>query len=123
MSDEGEQLPEIDESVVAEGTEEAAFSAEVDSSAQEAAGPPDLGLIMDVPLRLSVEVGSTRMPVRDVLALSKGSVVELDRSSGEPADIYVNDRLIARGEIAHEDDRVAIRVTELIAVTAAAGLA
>ena len=78
---------------------------------------------MDVPLRLSVEVGSTRMPVRDVLALSKGSIVELDRSSGEPADIYVNDRLIARGEIAHEDDRVAIRVTELIAVTAAAGLA
>ena len=63
------------------------------------------------------------MPVRDVLALSKGSVVELDRSSGEPADIYVNDRLIARGEIAHEGDRVAIRVTELIAVTAAAGLA
>ncbi len=123
MSDEGEQLPEIDESVVAEGTEEAESTAEVDSSAQEAAAPPDLGLIMDVPLRLSVEVGSTRMPVRDVLALSKGSIVELDRSSGEPADIYVNDRLIARGEIAHADDRVAIRVTELIAVTAAAGLA
>lgn len=123
MSDEGEQLPEIDESVVAEGTEEAESAAEVESSAQEAAEPPDLGLIMDVPLRLSVEVGSTRMPVRDVLALSKGSIVELDRSSGEPADIYVNDRLIARGEIAQKDDRVAIRVTELIAVTAAAGLA
>ena len=62
-------------------------------------------------------------PVRDVLALSKGSIVELDRSSGEPADIYVNDRLIARGEIAHEDDRVAIRITELVAVSPAAGLA
>ncbi len=115
MSDEGEELPEIDESVV--GSEAEKPEEEV---AVAADGPPDLGLIMEVPLRLSVEVGSANLPVRDVLALSKGSIVELDRSSGEPADIYVNDRLIARGEISHEDDRVAIRITELIAANAAA---
>lgn len=116
MSDETEELPEIDESVVGSETEEKSEEGE----APAADGPPDLGLIMEVPLRLSVEVGSASMPVRDVLALSKGSIVELDRGSGEPADIYVNDRLIARGEISSEDDRVAIRITELIAATASA---
>ena len=114
MSDESEELPEIDENVVGNEPEK---PEEIEAPATEA--PPDLGLIMEVPLRLSVEVGSAHLPVRDVLALSKGSIVELDRASGEPADIFVNDRLIARGEIAHEDDRVAIRITELIATNAA----
>lgn len=119
MSDEGEILPEIDESVVDEEAKEPVEAGEVTAGA----GPPDLGLIMEVPLHLSVEVGSANLRVRDVLALSKGSVVELDRGSGEPADVYVNDRLIARGEITQEDDRVAIRITELIAVKSAASLA
>jgi flagellar motor switch protein FliN/FliY len=74
----------------------------------------DLGLILEVPLRLSVEIGSANLPVRDVLALTKGSVVELDRMSGEPADVYANDRLIARGEVSVADQRVAIRITELV---------
>ena len=115
MSDESEVLPEIDEEIVAT---EAEKPAEVEAGSVEA--PPDLGLIMEVPLRLSVEVGSAHLAVRDVLGLSKGSVVELDRASGEPADIYVNDRLIARGEISNEDDRVAVRITELVATNAAA---
>lgn len=115
MSDESEELPEIDEEVVGAETEKPE-----ESEAPAAVAPPDLGLIMEVPLRLSVEVGSAHLAVRDVLALSKGSIVELDRGSGEPADIYVNDRLIARGEISSEDDRVAVRITELIATNAAA---
>ncbi len=115
MSDESEELPEIDEELVGADAEK---PEEIEAPA--AGPPPDLGLIMEVPLRLSVEVGSAHLPVRDVLALSKGSIVELDRGSGEPADIYVNDRLIARGEISNEDDRVAVRITELIAKNAAA---
>jgi len=67
-----------------------------------------------VPLRLSVELGSTTLPVREVLALTKGSVLVLNRASGDPADIYVNERLIARGELISQDDRVAVRITELI---------
>ncbi len=106
------ELPEIDESVV--GQEEKQLEASVAGGAAE-----DLGLIMDVPLRLSVELGSASLPVRDVLALSKGSVVELDRANGEPADVYVNDRLIARGELTVQEDRVAVRITELIAVKSA----
>ena len=116
MSDEqgADELPEIDENLV--GDEEKALEASPASSAVA----NDLGLILEVPLRLSVELGSANLPVRDVLALTKGSVVELDRMNGEPADVYVNDRLIARGELAVQDDRVAVRITELLAVQASA---
>jgi len=104
---EREELPEIDESIVAgEGDRSAARSKPPAAS--------DLGLIMEVPLRLSVELGSTTLPVREVLALTKGSVLVLNRASGDPADIYVNERLIARGELISQDDRVAVRITELI---------
>ena len=109
---ENEELPEIDDSVV--GQEEKPPESTVTGQA-----PADLGLVMDVPLRLSVELGSATLPVRDVLALSKGSVVELDRTNGEPADVYVNERLIARGELTVQEDRVAVRITELIAVKTA----
>lgn len=108
---ENELLPDLEESVVA--VDEAKEVPKV-----QGAEAPDLGLIMEVPLRLSVELGSANLPVRDVLALTKGSVVELDRMNGDPADVYVNDRLIARGEITVQDDRVAIRITELLAVAA-----
>lgn len=108
---ENELLPDLEESVVE--TDEAKEMPRVRMAAL-----PDLGLIMEVPLRLSVELGSTSLPVRNVLALTKGSVVELDRMNGDPADVYVNDRLIARGEVTVQDDRVAIRITELLAVAA-----
>ena len=105
---ENQDLPEIDEQIVAAGGE--------DAKGGVRGGPvaADLGLILEVPLRLSVELGSANLPVRDVLALTKGSIVELDRMSGEPADVYANDRLIARGEISVADERVAIRITELV---------
>ncbi|MEZ4278091.1 MAG: flagellar motor switch protein FliN [Myxococcota bacterium] len=110
MADQGENqdLPEIDERIVAAGSEDGK------NTAQGGAVAADLGLILEVPLRLSVELGSANLPVRDVLALTKGSIVELDRMSGEPADVYANDRLIARGEISVADQRVAIRITELV---------
>ena len=118
MSDEAEkeELPEIDEAVVGD-TGDTAEQPEGDA---EIGASSDLGLIMEVPLRLSVEIGSARMPVRDVLALAKGSIVELDRMNGDPADVYVNDRLIARGEITVQDERVAVRVTELVTATSTA---
>jgi len=117
MSDENEDevLPDLDESGVVESDESAGETLAAEDK-------PDLGLIMEVPLRLSVELGSATLPVRDVLALAKGSVVELDRMNGDPADVYVNDRLIARGELTVQDDRVAIRITELLAVAASPDL-
>ena len=112
--DEKDELPEVDE-VVAEAGESPAAAAASDAM------PPDLGLIMEVPLRLSVELGSSRLPVREVLELAKGSIVELDRMDGDPADVYVNDRLIARGEVAVQDERVAVRITELVGAAKPSG--
>lgn len=110
---EPEELPEIDDSIVGAAQEK------LEQDSPRGPSASDLGLIMEVPLRLSVELGTATLPVRDVLSLAKGSVVELNRMSGDPADIYVNERLIARGEIVVQDERVAVRITELIAVKAA----
>jgi len=84
------------------------------AAAPPKAPPAPLDFVADVPLELTVEVGSARLRVRDVLALEKGSIVELDRASGEPADVLVNGRLVARGELSVVDDRLAVTVTEVV---------
>jgi flagellar motor switch protein FliN/FliY len=73
-----------------------------------------LDLLLDVPLRISVELGRTRLSVRQVLDLQSGAVVELDRMAGDPVDVLVNDQLMARGEVVLVDDRFGIRITEII---------
>jgi flagellar motor switch protein FliN/FliY len=75
----------------------------------------NLDLLMDVLLQVVVELGRTRMPLRQVLELQSGSVVELDRLAGEAVDIFVNERLIARGEVVMVDDKFGVRITDLIA--------
>jgi flagellar motor switch protein FliN len=71
--------------------------------------------ILDVSLQVRVELGSTRMTVEEVLAVSPGSIIELDRLAGEPVDIVINDRLIARGEVVVVEENFGVRVTEIIA--------
>lgn len=73
-----------------------------------------LDLIQDVSLRISVELGRTVMTVHDVLGLGPGSVVELDKLAGEPVDILVNDRIVARGEVVVVDENFGVRVTEIV---------
>ena len=73
----------------------------------------DIGFVSDLPLRLSVEMGSARLLVREVLQLGSGSVIELDRMAGEPADLYVNGRLVGKGHVTAVDDRLAIKLTEI----------
>jgi flagellar motor switch protein FliN len=75
-----------------------------------------IGLLMHVPLRLTVELGSAKMSVAEILKLGTGSVVELDRAVDHPVDLLVNDKPIARGEIVAVDDSFALRITELIAL-------
>lgn len=75
----------------------------------------NIDLLMDVPLRISVELGRTRLSVRQVLDLQSGAVVELDRMAGDPVDVLVNDRLMARGEVVVVDDRFGVRLTEIVA--------
>jgi flagellar motor switch protein FliN len=73
-----------------------------------------LELLLDVPLELSVEMGRTRMSIQELLALGPGSVVELDKVAGEPLDIMINDRLVARGEAVVVNDKFGIRITDIV---------
>lgn len=76
-------------------------------------------LLRDVSLRVRVELGRGKMFLRDILRLTRGSVVELERLAGDPLDIFVNDRLIARGVVIVLDDRFGIRITEVLSPEAA----
>jgi flagellar motor switch protein FliN/FliY len=78
------------------------------------AGASDLEAVFDVPVKVSAILGRSRMDVADLLKLSQGSVVELDRKVGEAIDIYVNDRLVARGEVVLVEDRLGVTMTEII---------
>jgi len=73
-----------------------------------------LDVILDVPVVLSLEVGRVRMPIRNLLQLNQGSVVELERAAGEPLDVYVNGTLIAHGEVVVVNDRFGVRLTDVV---------
>jgi flagellar motor switch protein FliN/FliY len=85
-------------------------------SAQSGAISSRLGLISNVEMALTVEIGRTRMSVRDALALEPGKVIELDRSAGAPADVLLNGRLIAHGEVVVVDQDYAVRITRILDV-------
>src|SRR5215467_12552709 len=74
----------------------------------------DLGILFDVSLQVSVELGRTRMTVESLLRLSQGSVVELNRVAGEPLDIYVNNKLMARGEAVVVKEKFGVRITDVL---------
>jgi flagellar motor switch protein FliN/FliY len=74
----------------------------------------DLEAVYDIPVRVSAVLGKSSMQVHELLKLGRGAVVELDRKVGEAIDIYVNDRLVARGEVVVVDDRLGITMTEII---------
>ena len=113
--------------LVADGVPQAWFG--VRARAQQAAVPTqrgsseraDLRLLYDVEMTLTAEIGRTRLPVRQVLDLVPGSVLELDRAAGAPADLMVNGRLIARGEVVVIDEDYGIRITEIVSPEQAAG--
>ncbi|WP_242458102.1 flagellar motor switch protein FliN [Halomonas sp. YLGW01] len=80
-----------------------------------AGGPArDLEMIMDIPVKLSVELGRTRITIKQLLELAQGSVIELDGLAGEPMDILINGYLIAQGEVVVVEDKYGIRITEII---------
>jgi flagellar motor switch protein FliN/FliY len=83
--------------------------------AQAANGPAsDLDLVLDIPVQLTVELGRTKVPIRDILQLAQGSVVELDGLAGEPLDVLVNGCLVAQGEVVMVNDKFGIRVTDVV---------
>ncbi|MBH1568612.1 flagellar motor switch protein FliN [Stenotrophomonas maltophilia] len=83
--------------------------------ADEANGPDlNLDVILDVPVTLSLEVGRARLPIRNLLQLNQGSVVELARGAGESLDVFVNGTLIAHGEVVVINDRFGVRLTDVV---------
>lgn len=77
-------------------------------------GIDSLGFVMDVPVEVTIELGRRRVRIGEVLRLGPGSVLELDKPNGEPLDLYVNNRLIARGEAVVVGERYGIRLTEVV---------
>jgi flagellar motor switch protein FliN len=97
-------------------TSEVAARAAFDPLTAEPGAATDLNLdvILDVSVSLSLEVGRTRIPIRNLLQLNQGSVVELERGAGEPLDVYVNGTLIAQGEVVVVNDRFGVRLTDVV---------
>ncbi len=89
-------------------------AAQRSSGKSEKAHATNIDLLMDVSLRVTVELGRTHMQLARILELKNGSVVELDRLAGDPVDVFVNDRRVARGEVVVVDDKFGVRIIEMI---------
>ena len=96
----------------AETVAPAAFTNFAATSSPAAAN--DLNMILDIPVQLTVELGRTRIPIKHILQLAQGSVVELDAMAGEPMDVLVNGYLIAQGEVVVVNDKFGIRLTDIV---------
>ena len=81
---------------------------------QAAEGPQDLDLILDIPVALTVELGRTKIPIKHILQLAQGSVIELDALAGEPMDVLINGCLIAQGEVVVVNEKFGIRLTDVV---------
>jgi flagellar motor switch protein FliN/FliY len=84
------------------------------SSAPSNGAGNDINMILDIPVQLTVELGRTRIPIKNILQLAQGSVVELDALAGEPMDVLVNGFLIAQGEVVVVNDKFGIRLTDIV---------
>lgn len=104
----GAQVPE-DKAVV----QQASFS-DFQDQAMPTHEQRNLDLLLDIPLKVTVELGRTSRPIKDILELSSGSIIELDKLAGEPVDILVNEKLIAKGEVVVIDENFGVRVTDIL---------
>ncbi len=91
------------------------------SGRQTSVSANNIDLLLDVSMRVTVELGRTRMQLAHILELQQGSVVELDRLAGDPVDIMVNDCMVARGEVVIVDDKFGVRITEMVSSKNARG--
>jgi flagellar motor switch protein FliN/FliY len=96
------------------GNDSAASFDELGESGGGVTGSQNLDFLLDIPLKVSVELGRSSMIIDKMLQLTQGSVVELDKSAGETVDIYVNDKLLGKGEVIVVNERFGVRITEII---------
>lgn len=109
-----EQKPTSGEKLQEPAPSPAVMRPPLQSTSPKTGEAASLDMLMDVILQLTVELGRTELTVRQVLDLQKGSVVELDRIAGDAVDVFVNDHLIAKGEVVVVDDKFGVRITELV---------
>ncbi len=112
MSDD--TLDNLADQLVAEAAGMAEAGSKKVSSEMPTHKDRNLNLILDIPLKVSVELGRTKMPVSELLNLTQGSVIELSKLAGEPMEVYVNDKLIARGEAVVVNEKFGVRLTDII---------
>jgi flagellar motor switch protein FliN/FliY len=105
-------LPDLDSDIDVVSSEGLSMAPDTDSMAPKTAG--DLEAVFDVPVHVSAVLGRTRMDVGELLKLGPGTVIELDRKVGEAIDIFVNNRLVARGEVVLVEDKLGVTMTEII---------
>jgi len=104
----GSANPEDESGSVLSGKASRAFSSSGDARIN------DINMVLDIPVQLSVELGRTKVPIKHILQLGQGSVVELDALAGEPMDVLVNGYLIAQGEVVVVNDKFGIRLTDVV---------
>ena len=107
-----ESKPEVASEVQADQVAPAAFQNFSPTSASTAGN--DINMILDIPVQLTVELGRTRIPIKHILQLAQGSVVELEAMAGEPMDVLVNGYLIAQGEVVVVNEKFGIRLTDIV---------
>lgn len=83
-------------------------------SSESGGSPKNIDFILDIPMSVAVYVGSTKMAIRDLLQLAQGSVIELDKLAGEPMEVMVNNKLVARGEVVVVNEKFGIRLTDVV---------
>jgi flagellar motor switch protein FliN/FliY len=110
--DSGNVASEV--TAMAETVAPAAFTNFAPTGAGGGAGSNDINMILDIPVQLTVELGRTRIPIKHILQLAQGSVVELEAMAGEPMDVLVNGYLIAQGEVVVVNDKFGIRLTDIV---------
>ena len=113
MATDNVDLPDLSHTA-ASGPQAALLNTDTPAEAAPKYSAADLEAVFDVPVTVSAVLGKSAMEVSQLLKLGKGTVVELDRKVGEAIDIYVNDRLVARGEVVLVEDRLGITMTEII---------
>ncbi len=77
-------------------------------------GIGNLDLVMDVPLKVRAQLGATKIFIKDLLQLAQGSVIEFDKAAGEPLDVYVGDKLVARGEVVVVNEKFGVKLTDIV---------
>ena len=109
---------ETTEETTEETSTEAAVETIAPNSATATAAPSNLDFLLDVPVKLSAELGSCKMTMQELLDLDLGTVVQLDKPANANVDVYVNQKLVARGEVVVADDNFGIRIKEIVAKAA-----